>query len=75
MGAIEMRAKAFADEQGLTHVRFHKKWHTFDVYTAFKQGDEDNLVYFLVDNDQIRMAPPADTDRFLQGHNVLINMP
>ncbi len=75
MGAIEIRAKAYAAQHGLTGVRFHKKWHKFDVYTAIDANDLDNLVYFLVDDDQIRMATPAETDRFIQGHHVVNDMP
>ncbi len=75
MGAIEIRAKAYAAEHGLEGVRFHKKWHKFDVYTAHSSDNLDQLIYFLVDDEQIRMATPSETERFIQGHHVINDMP
>lgn len=75
MGALEERARQFAAQHGLTQVRFHKKWHKFDVYTATRESDSEFPVYFLLDDDEIRMATPAESERFMQGHNVRNDMP
>ena len=33
MGALEVKAMAFAEENGLKDVRFYKRWHKFDMQT------------------------------------------
>ena len=75
MGAIEMRAKAFAAEHGLKEVRFHKRWHKFDIYTAESASEDSKRVYFLVDDEGIRMATPSESERFDEGHHVESTMP
>ena len=40
MGEILQKIKVFATKDGLTNVHFHKKWHRYDVYTAYKKVEE-----------------------------------
>ena len=76
MGEILQKIKVFATKDGLTNVHFHKKWHRYDVYTAYKKVDEsDELIYLLIDGDHIRYATPAETERFEEGHQVYNDLP
>ncbi len=75
MGAILMKVKEFAASEGLTDVHFHKKWHRYDVYTAYKKGDDDDVVYVLIDGDHIRYATAAESERFEEGHDVFNDLP
>ncbi len=75
MGALELKAREFAEKHGLTHVRFHKKWHKYDVYTAMNVKEGNSEIYFLLDDDEIRMATPFESERFKEGHNVRNDLP
>lgn len=76
MGAIIMKVREFAASEGLIDVHFHKKWHRYDIYTAYKKGDDsDEPVYLLIEGDHIRYATPAETDRFEEGHHVYNDLP
>ena len=75
MVALEVKAMAFAEENGLKDVRFYKRWHKFDIYIATRISDHKRPVFFLLDHEGIRLATESETERFLQGHNVESDMP
>ena len=78
MGAILIKVREFAQSHGLIDVHFHKKWHKYDVYTAYKKDneeDEDDPIYILIEGDHIRYATDAETERFQEGHDVYNDLP
>ena len=76
MGTLLMKMKEFAANEGLTDVHFYKKWHRYDVYTAYpKDKENEDTIYILIEGDYIRYATPAETERFEEGHNVYNDLP
>ncbi len=76
MGVIIKKVREFAATEGLVDVHFHKKWHKYDVYTAYRKGEEaDDPIYILIEGEHIRYATKSETERFIEGHDVYNDLP